>query len=373
VSHSDPRVTSTAGRVEPPCPWRIVLAGPVVAVVSLLLALVATRIAGVTFRDWEHAVAWRCTWMAGVIGLLVLLDIVIRAGARSRKRVPTWAGMRAVQQERWTPRRLAAAGGALVSFYVTYLAYRNVKSAVPLLRPGDLLDSQLASFDRALFAGNDPAVVLHGVLGTGIAADILALVYMAFFYFVLASLPLALVFSPLPQRGIFYVTAVSLNWALGAVSYLLLPALGPIFATPGVFADLPASDATHLQGVLLRQRFEFLSDPMAPSAHQGIAAFASLHTSIVFTAAIAAEVSRVGRPVRIALWALAALTTTATVYLGWHYVVDDLGGVVIALVALGLARALTAFQPRIAWRPIRRRPGLARPSVAETTSGSDGA
>ena len=123
--------------------------------------------------------------------------------------------------------------------------------------------------------------------------------------------------------------------------------------------------------MLLRQRFEFLSDPMAPSAHQGIGAFASLHTSIMFTAAIAAQMSRVGRPVRIALWALVALTTTATVYLGWHYVVDDLAGVGIALVALGLARALTGFQPHIAWRPIRWRPGLARPPVVETTSGSD--
>ena len=98
---------------------------------------------------------------------------------------------------------------------------------------------------------------------------------------------------------------------------------------------------------------------MAPSAHRVIAAFASLHTSIMFTAAIAAQVSRIGRPVRIALWALVALTTTATVYLGWHYVADDLAGVVIALVALGLARALTGFQPHMALRPIRWRPGRA--------------
>jgi hypothetical protein len=355
-----------------------VLAGPIVASVSLLLALVATRVAGVTLRDWQHAVAWRCAWMACVVALLVVVDIAVRASARSPGLVPTRAAMREVQRRRWTRRRLAAAASALVSFYVTYLAYRNVKSALPLLRPGDIFDAQLASVDRTLFAGNDPAVVLHSVLGTGIAADVLAFVYMAFFYVVLASLPLALVFSPRPQRGIFYVTAVSINWALGAATYLMVPARGPIYATPGVFADLPPSAATHLQGVLLRQRVEFLSDPMSAHAHQGIAAFASLHTAIIFTVAIAAHVAGLRRAVRMALWALFALTTIATVYLGWHYVADDLAGVAIALIALSLARALTGFEPRMAWPPITWRVPIARPSarpleasVADTTSGSD--
>lgn len=360
-----------------------------VAVVALLLALVATRVAGVTFRDWEHAVAWRLAQMACVVALLVVLDIVVRAAVRSRKHRPSWAAMREVRRERWTRSRLAAVGGALVGFYVTYLAYRNVKSAVPLLRPDELFDRQLTSFERGLFGGTDPATLLHNFLGTGIAAEILALVYMAFFYFVLISLPLALVF--LARGGVFYVTALSINWALGAASYLLLPARGPIYATPGVFADLPATDVTHLQDVLLRQRTEFLRDPMAADAHQGIAAFGSLHTSILFTAAVAAHMLGLGRRLQIGLWVLFMLTTISTVYWGWHYVVDDLAGMVIAVAALALARALTGFEPRTARRRIWSRPGLAgRPAaappvhhipaarpletpVAESASGSDAA
>jgi hypothetical protein len=341
------------------------VAGPVVAVVTLLLALVATRVAGVTFRDWEHAVAWRLVQVACVVALLVVVDVVVRAAARSRKPRPSWAAIREVRRERWTGRRLAAVGGALVSFYVTYLAYRNIKSAVPLLRPGELFDRQLETFDRALFGGHDPAALLHSLLGTGIAAEVLALVYVAFFYFVLISLPLALVFSPTAQGGLFYVTAVSVNWALAAASYLLLPARGPIYAAPGGFADLPATDVTHLQGVLLRQRLEFLRDPTATGVHQGIAAFASLHTSIIFTAALGAHMLGLGRRLRIALWVLFALTTAATVYWGWHYVVDDLAGMVIGVAALALARALTGFEPRTAWPRLRSRPSIAeRPAAA---------
>lgn len=384
TSSADPGVAELAT-------WRSAAAGPVVAVVALLLALVATRVAGVTFRDWEHAVAWRLTQMLCALALLVALDIVVRAAGRSRRLIPSWAAIRNVRRERWTPRRLVAVGGAVVSFYVTYLAYRNVKSAVPLLRPGDLFDGQLTELERGLFGGNDPAALLHSLLGTSVSAEALALVYMAFFYFVMISLLFALVFSPLPKGGIFYVTALSINWALGAASYLLLPARGPIYATPSTFADLPATGVTHLQDVLLRQRTEFLREPMAADAHQGIAAFGSLHTSIVFTAAVAAHMLGLGRALRIGLWALFGLTSIATVYWGWHYVVDDLAGVVIALVALALARGLTGFEPRTAWRGIRSRPGLkrrpaaappvhhipaARPleaPVAETASGSDAA
>jgi membrane-associated phospholipid phosphatase len=50
--------------------------------------------------------------------------------------------------------------------------------------------------------------------------------------------------------------------------------------------------------------------------------------------------------VKIALWAWVAVTALGTVYLGWHYVIDDLAGVVIAVVALALARVLTGLDLR---------------------------
>ena len=74
------------------------MAGPVVAVVALLLALVATRVAGVTFRDWEHAVAWRLGQMLGAVALLVVVDIVVRAAARSPRLTPSWAAVREVRR-----------------------------------------------------------------------------------------------------------------------------------------------------------------------------------------------------------------------------------------------------------------------------------
>ena len=367
------------------------LAGPVVAVVSLLLALLATQAAGVPLRDPEYAIAQRLVLVGCLVAALAVIDIVARAGLRSGRRLPSRVTLRSVRRERWPRGRALAVGSALVSFYVTYLAYRNVKSVVPLLRPGEGFDRQLAEFDRDLFGGNDPAQLLHALLGTGFATEALAVVYVAFFYFAMLTLPLALVFLP-PRGGIFYALALSLNWALGAVSYVLLPARGPIYADFADFVDLPATQVSRLQDVLIRQRFEFLAHPGAPDAHQGIAAFGSLHTSIIFTAAVAAHLLGLDRRLRIGLWAMFSLTAVATIYLGWHYVADDLAALIIGVAAIALACGLTGFALRIAWRPrILKRAAISVPaaiaksgqditftraldaSAVETSSGSDAA
>jgi len=337
-------------------PWRNVVAGPAVAVVTLLAALLATRAAGVPLRDPDHVAGRRLVWVGCLVLGFVLLDVVVRAGRRSGTLMPSRVAMRSVRRERWSWYRGVAVGSALVSFYVSYLAYRNLKSVVPLLRPGELFDRQLADLDRNLFGGSDPAALLHSLLGTGTATQVLSVVYVAFLVFVPLSLALALVFSRDLPGGLFYATAASINWPLGAASYLLLPALGPVYFAPAGFADLPASDASRLQGVLLDHRLEFLGDPLAAGAAQSIAAFASVHVSMILTAAVAAHLLGLARWVRVGLWVLLALTIAATIHLGWHYVIDDLAGVVIALAALAVARALTGFKLRSAPWSCRRAP-----------------
>jgi hypothetical protein len=337
---------------------RMVVAGPLVAVVSMVAALVATGAAGIPLRDPDHVAGRRLAILVGLVGALVFLDMVVRASRRAPGLIPSRALVAEVRRERWTRRRGIAVGTALLSFYASYFAYRNMKSVVPLLRPHELFDRQLAEWDRALFGGNDPAALLHALLGTGAATHAFSLAYLLLFVFIPVTLAAALVFSPNLQAGLFYVSAQSLNWLLGAASYFLLPSLGPVYAYPAAFANLPVSDASKLQELLLDQRIEFLRDPAVGTA-QSIAAFASLHVSIFFTGALAAHIFGLGRRLQIGAWALVALTTTSTIYLGWHYVVDDLGGMVLGAMAIGLARALTGFDMRL-----RRRLSTAKPAPA---------
>jgi hypothetical protein len=326
---------------------RMLIAGPVVAMVSVLAALLTTDAAGLPLRDPDHVAGRRLVMVLCLVAVLMGLDVLVRAGRRSRTLRPSRAAIESVRRERWTLARGVAVGSALISFYVTYLSYRNLKSVVPLLRPGELFDRQLADLDRSLFGGHDPAALLHALLGTGVQTHVLSGTYMLLFAFIPGTLAFALVFSRNLQSGLFYVTAQSINWLLAAASYFLLPSLGPVYAEPAVFAHLPASAVTQLQELLLDQRLEFLRDPAAGTA-QSIGAFSSLHVSFFFTAALASHLLGLARPLRIGAWVLLGLTIAATVYLGWHYVVDDLAGLAIGAMAIVLARGLTGLDLRTA-------------------------
>ena len=337
---------TTESTTRPGCArWRDTVAGPVVAIVTVVAALLTTHAVGLPLRDPDHVAALYLALVGFGVVVLVALDIVVRAGRGSGSFPPSRAAMRRVRRERWTVGRGLTVGSALVAFYVTYMAYRNLKSVVPLLRPGELFDRQLADLDRSLFGGHDPGALLQALLGTGVQTHILSAAYVAFIVFLPLTIGLALVFSRDLRAGLFYTTAQSINWVLGAASYFLLPSLGPVYADPAAFAHLPASEVTDLQSVLLDQRLEFLRDP-ATGTPQSIAGFASLHISMSFTAAVTAHLLGLGRPLKIGLWIWFAVTTANTIYLGWHYVLDDLGGVILGAIALVLAAALSGVDLR---------------------------
>jgi len=327
--------------------WRIVVAGPIVALAILVWAIVATDSLGLVVRDPDHVAAQYFVLVGTGAALLVVLDVVLRAARRTGSFPPPRATIAGVRRERWTPWRLAAAGSALFAFYVSYMAYRNLKAIVPLARPDQLFDTQLAEFDRAIFAGNDPATLLHTLIGTGVTTQVLSTAYVAFIVFLPLTIGVSLVFSRDLEAGLFYTTAQSINWVLGAASYFLLPSLGPVYADPGIFSALPSSEVTHLQGVLMDQRVAFLAHP-ASATPQAIAAFASLHISMSFTAALAAHLLGLGQRLKVALWTWFGVTMIGTIYLGWHYVADNVAGVIMGAMALVLAGLLTGVDLRTA-------------------------
>jgi membrane-associated phospholipid phosphatase len=352
--------------------WRGVLAGLFVAVVIVIVALVVVDSVGLPLRDPDHVAATYLVLVGFGVVLLVVLDIAIRAAQASGTFPPPLAQMARVRRERWTRQRCVAAGSALFGFYVSYMAYRNLKSVVPLVRPDVNFDRELAQLDRDMFGGRDPAAILHDLLGTGLTTHMLSIAYVAFIVFLPLTIGVALVFSRDLRAGLFYTTAQSINWLLGAGSYFLLPSLGPVYYEPAMFSNLPASEVTHLQAVLLDQRVAFMADP-AGSTPQAIAAFVSLHISMSFTAAVAAHVLGAGRRLKIALWTWLAVTTIGTVYLGWHYVIDDIAGVVLGALALGLAAVLSGIDLR-GWRqrrvagPVGRWDGEDRAAAPPVTS-----
>ncbi|HEV2753209.1 MAG TPA: phosphatase PAP2 family protein [Solirubrobacteraceae bacterium] len=339
------------------------LVAVVLALAFGALAVIVAAAAGLPVRDPDGAVGPAYVRLAGLVAVLFCADVLPRVAARVRRGEGRPIGaLRAVVGERWTLRRAWVVLAGLLSFYVTYLAYRNLKSFLPFVRD-PVYDGSLAEMDQALGLGVDPATVLHDVLGTGIAAHVLSLVYLAFLILMPLSLVAALVWTRDLRRGFWYVTALGLNWILGTASYYLLPALGPVFADPATFAALPPTGVSELQATLWAERLAVLADPFSTQAVHGVAAFGSLHVSIAFTAAAFASLIDLPRWACRAAWAFFGLTTVATIYLGWHYVADDVAGVAIGALAVWAGAAATGHDVRAtlaARRPARRAQSAAR-------------
>jgi uncharacterized membrane protein len=87
-----------------------------------------------------------------------------------------------------------------------------------------------------------------------------------------------------------------------------------------------------------------VGDPVGSGELQSIAAFASLHISIVFAGALMAHLLRAPRAIRIGMWIYLGLTFPATIYFGWHYVVDDLAGFVMGFFSVYLGAVLTGWR-----------------------------
>ncbi len=337
------RVTETAvPAAKPPAREKrlgpvLVLAGSV-AVLTMGLAIFGAQRLDLPLRDPDGWLGPSWIRMPLIVAVCLAIDVIPRVAWRIRK--DAWRGWQAtlrsvrdVTTERWPLRRLAPVLAMVAFFYLTYVGYRNLKNFLPFLDTGNN-DRALIALDRVLLFGADPADVLHTLLGTGASAYVLSWVYMVFLVFVPVSVVASLVWSKTLSHGMWYVTALCLNWALGTLSYYLVPADGPIYANASKFWDLPKTNAEGLQFGLWFNRGSVLLDAAASGKVSGIAAFASLHTSIIFTAALVMQLVKVRRLFLWAIWVYFALVVLATVYFGWHYIVDDIAGVVIGYVAV---------------------------------------
>ncbi len=267
-----------------------------------------------------------------LLGLLLFAAGIIpqaihRYGVRN-----TFSGVRTIMRNEWTLGRVGYAATGMVSFYICYVSYRNLKSYLPELTD-TIHDRALLELDHILFFGNNPAEVLHSALGTTVAAQVLAALYVLYLPVVPITVAAVLVLHRDVTVGAWYATAVSLNWVLGVVSYYSLPTLGPAFYEPQRFADLPENGATQLQMSLLRGAFGFREDPQGDKIF-GIAGFASLHVSVVFTLALFLHYAGIARAIRYTAWIYLGFTVLATLYLGWHYIADDIGGLAIGGIAV---------------------------------------
>jgi membrane-associated phospholipid phosphatase len=267
-----------------------------------------------------------------VLGLIFFgVGIVFSVLDRRTLRNPRILIPRVITEVRstWNLRRVLFSLTGLACFYVCYVCYRNLKSDLPVIREGVPFDRQLAAIDDFLSMGLGVGPALHGILGTGVAAYLLSLVYLAYLPLIPITLGAFLVLVRDLRVGAWYSTTLCLNWLLGVISYFLVPTLGPAFYRPDQFADLPSTGVSALQHSMYGTRMLFMSDPGAGGRIQSIAAFASLHVSVIFALALFMQLTNQRKWLRVITWVYFGLVAVSTLYFGWHYVSDCVAGLLI--------------------------------------------
>lgn len=321
-------------------PWAWKLRVLALVLVFAAITWARSRQVGIPVKD-PHGKLFgvKLVQTAEMLLVFVAVDVVVRWLRGRREGATFWSTLRT----RWTPYRIVMILAGLVGYLVVYVCYRNLKSWDVLLSPHDAM---LLRWDRWLFFGHSPAVLLHDLLGQDLAARLLTDLYESFSWLVTIALVSALAFTPSVRQAYVFVVAAMWAWILGVGSYYLIPSLGPFHAAPREFAGLTRTAIQSTQERYLEQRAHLLASPQAHDAFAQISAFASLHCALTCLIWLMARYYGL----RVLSWVVFAFligTLIATVYLGWHFAVDDVAGLAIAWIAVQLGKLTVMGTTRI--------------------------
>jgi hypothetical protein len=286
------------------------------------------------------------------IAITVVLALVL-AVADAARRTPrpgwSWRAARATLRARWTRQRVVLAVLGLLAYHLVYFCYHNLKSwdAFNTVR-----DDRLTRVDRWLFLGHPPAVLLHDLLGQHLANGVLVAFYESFATVVTVSFVAAVVLMARMREAYVVLASMVWVWILGVGCYYLIPSLGPFHARPQDFAGLPRGIVSDTQDAYMAQRAHLLAHPGASDAFAQVSAFASLHVGVTCVLVLLLRLYAPTWVTRLGACYL-GVTIVATVYLGWHFAVDDVAGLAIGALAVLLGTRTVRPHGRAAPAPSR--------------------
>ena len=204
---------------------------------------------------------------------------------------------------------------AIATVAVLMVLYSSLGEAVFAIIPWRA-DGFLESADRVLFAGHSPAIWASRHIGDA-GLEFWSFIYGFFVPFLYVSIFLGCVGRPEAERDEF-LAGFAVTYALAYLGYLFLPTTGPIESVPGVAP--PAGGPIHRM-ILETVASTGGNHGAFPSLHVGASAYLCLFDwrhSLLRGMTYAPVVALIG---------------FSTVFLQYHYVVDLLTGLAIAVFA----------------------------------------
>lgn len=225
--------------------------------------------------------------------------------------------------------RIIAFGALMVHTYFW------IKLVVPLLHPV-LYDQQLWNVDRVMMFGYSPNILFLNVFSQSAVLQTIDWAYARIFF---VSMSIAFIFflsAPSRRLRAAFSNGNTLLWLIGAWLYMLVPSLGPAFRFPDVWLPFVygLGMTQNFQAMLIRNYQAVLRLPHGGSLRDiqlmfGVAAFPSLH--VAFQTFVFLWMRRLWIYGEIVFGVFTFVIVIGSVVTGWHYLVDGIAGMVMAL------------------------------------------
>lgn len=247
-----------------------------------------------------------------LVALYVELFALVRVWEHARSRRPTaelWVSLRRIQYltllRDWAP------------WMIILLIYENLHDLVPYLAGPDR-DSSLIAVDRALFGEVHVTIWLERFVSPELTT-VMVIVYFSFFFYP-AILGIALYRKADKSGWRVLLLGMSLVAFSGFTLYILVPAVGPMRAMSDAYSVDLQRRAMASAASTLHETFRVSRD-VFPSLHVGMT---TLYLLIAWR--FARRLFWILLPFIAALW-------FSTLYLRYHYVIDLIAGMALAVVA----------------------------------------
>jgi len=216
-----------------------------------------------------------------------------------------------------------------------FVQFQLLKHLIPQVNHR-VYDRYLLRGEELVCAGRLCGEWLHRILGEGVLHTV-SEHYHWYFPFMIASVVAMVAFAPRKEAE-KYVCSFVLLFLIGILWVYFFPTWGPAFYTPERFAFIRESGSGALQHELWQMKLRLDAAPRSLGDLFMISGFPSLHVAVVLLAAL--KLKLVHPLLSLIGWCFVLLIINSTLYLGWHYIWDDLGSVLLVYAALRCTKRL---------------------------------
>ena len=277
---------------------------------------------------------WTVSFIALPMSLIIFLASLRYALGAEGTTLTRWASEVTVIARDWLP------------FLLFLLFYATFHAALWVTIQPRTFDAQLLAIDRRIF-GETPSVPMERWIAPALTSA-MSLCY--FLHLVLPPIVAALWYRRDVRVFRALLLAVLICGAIGTIGYLFVPAVGPGIAYPQLYTK-------SLTGSLYRPLIDLMDRARAPRD-----VFPSLHVAI--SAIVLWYALRYGRKFFAILAPFVVGNWISTIYLRYHYAIDDVAGLVVAAASVWLAGAALTLEARVTRGTISNQVGDGEPDLS---------